>query len=127
MARCARRDSRNRGNSEESRPLTDPLRTADLCLTPLGIATTRRCHEWALRSQFQPTEPRHFAGIGRYYPGWSDRPAGVQWSLWHDLHEHRVVLAVNLEGMADAEEWPIGRVIARELDEPQLSTIAAQS
>jgi hypothetical protein len=83
--------------------------------------------EWALRSQFQPTEPRHFSGTGRYYPGWSDRPAGVQWRLWHDLHEHRVMLAVNLEGMADAEEWPIGRVIARELGEPHLPTIARQS
>ncbi|MDQ2935311.1 MAG: hypothetical protein M3R49_10125 [Chloroflexota bacterium] len=80
-----------------------------------------------LHSQFQPTDPRHFSGIGQRYPGWSDRPAGVQWSLWHDRPQSRVVLAVNLEGMADGDAWPIGQVIEKECADPQLPALALQS
>ena len=83
--------------------------------------------EWALKAHFHPTDPRHFSGIGRYYPGWSDRSAGVQWSLWHDLHQSRAVLAVNLEGMADGADWPIGRLIERERAEPLLPALAAEA
>lgn len=82
---------------------------------------------WALNSEFRSANPRHFSGIGRYYPGWSDRLSGVQWSLWHDLHREVVVLAVNLEGMADAGDWPIGRVIERERSAPLLPALAAES
>jgi hypothetical protein len=39
--------------------------------------------EWALRAFFASSDPRLFSGIGQCYPGWSDPPAGVQWSLWH--------------------------------------------
>ena len=83
--------------------------------------------EWAIHAVFHSSNPRHFSGIGRYYPGWSDRPAGVQWSLWHDLHQSRAILAVNLEGMSDESEWPIGRVIERERSDPQLPALATQS
>jgi hypothetical protein len=82
--------------------------------------------EWAMRALFDPSEPRHFSGIGRYHPGWSDRPAGVQWSLWHDLQESRVVLTVNLEGMADGDDWPIGRFLNNERSDPQLPALATQ-
>src|SRR5437762_8577746 len=80
-----------------------------------------------LHSQFHPTDPRHFSGIGQRYPGWSDRPAGVQWSLWHDRPQSRVILAVNLEGMSDGDAWPIGQLIERERADPRFPALAAQS
>ena len=82
---------------------------------------------WLLDFLSHPTEPKHFAGIGSRYPGWSDRPSGGQWSVWHDLDEGATVLAVNLEGMGDAGRWPIGRLIERERSSPMLPTLAAAS
>jgi len=45
MARSASRDSKNRGNSEKSRPLTDPPRAADFCPTQDSSSrpTTQGC------------------------------------------------------------------------------------
>jgi hypothetical protein len=80
--------------------------------------------EWAMRTFFNARDPRHFSGIGRYHPGFSDRAAGVQWSLWHDLQESRVVLTVNLEGMADGDDWPIGHLLDNERSDPQLPALA---
>jgi hypothetical protein len=51
----------------------------------------------------------------------------VQWSLWHDRPQSRVILAVNLEGMLDGAAWPIGQLIERELGDPWFPALAAQS
>jgi hypothetical protein len=42
----------------------------------------------------------------------------------HDVREKMVVLAVNLEGMHDHGDWPIGHVIERESSTPLLPQLA---
>jgi hypothetical protein len=51
--------------------------------------------------------------------GLSDDAAGVQWNAWIDHATLGAFVGVNLEGK-EYDDWPIARVIARELATPQL-------
>src|SRR5213082_3956494 len=71
-----------------------------------------------------------FVGVfgGRYRPfgnrahlrgGLSDGNDGVQWNAAYDRRTDERWLGVNLEGM-QYQDWPIGRLIQRELRAPTL-------
>ena len=79
--------------------------------------------EVAFRSVFHPVNPRFFSGFASRYVGLSDRRDGVQWSAWHNHVDKVAELAVNLEGM-EHDDWPIGRLVGRELSDPQLPAVA---
>ena len=83
--------------------------------------------EATFRALFQPVAPKEFGSAARQASGLSDRAPGlVQWSAWYD-HKHQVaLLAVNLEGMKGADaEWPIGRLIQRELAQARFPDVFA--
>jgi hypothetical protein len=50
----------------------------------------------------------------------------VQWSAWYDYKHPLAYLAVNLEGMKhESDDWPIGRLIQRELEDPHSPCVFA--
>lgn len=80
----------------------------------------------AFTAIFQPAEPKFFSGFAQRYPGLSDRAGGVQWSAWYNRVDRVAELAVNLEGMKHGD-WPVGRFIVREVEDPRLPALAAKS
>ena len=53
--------------------------------------------------------------------GISDGNEGVQWNAWYSQREQTAWLGVNLEGLK-YDDWPVARLIERELSHPQLLT-----
>ena len=83
--------------------------------------------EATFRILFRAMEGKEFGGGSKQYVGLSDKPPGlVQWSAWYDHKHGRGMLAVNLEGMKhEGDDWPIGRLIQRELQEPRFPAVFA--
>lgn len=65
---------------------------------------------------FRPSWARQF---GTPTSGLSDGNEGVQWNAWIDPVSKDAFLGVNLEGK-QYQDWPISRLILRELDQPTL-------
>ena len=64
-------------------------------------------------------QPRNFGTPSLGHLGCSDDNNGVQWNTWVDLSTGTCLFGVNLEGMA-YDDWPIERLIERELRSPRL-------
>lgn len=63
--------------------------------------------------------PQPFGNAALRIGGFSDGKDGVQWNVAYDPDDARLWVGVNLEGM-QYDDWPIARVIERELKEPSL-------
>ena len=83
-----------------------------------------RALEIAYLRVFEPEDPGYFHLIRGNYPGIHDGTEGVQWNAYHDHTEDRVTLGVNLEG-EKYDDWPIARLIDRELKKSILPSVAA--
>ena len=64
---------------------------------------------------------REFGSLSCGVPGISDGNEGVQWNAGYRPREGAVRLGVNLEGMK-YDDWPVARLIERELSRPLLLT-----
>lgn len=65
------------------------------------------------------TRPRPFGSIALQIGGFSDDKQGVQWNVAYDPRDGRQWVGVNLEGM-QYDDWPVARLIERELRDPAL-------
>ena len=63
--------------------------------------------------------PQPFGNAALRIGGFSDGKAGVQWNVAYHPDDERLWVGVNLEGM-QYDDWPIARMIERELKEPSL-------
>jgi len=83
--------------------------------------------EATFRSLFRPNVPKEFGSSAKQLFGLSDQPpGGVKWSAWYDYKHPLAYLAVNLEGMKhETDDWPIGRLIERELKDPRYPGVFA--
>lgn len=68
---------------------------------------------------FQVSAPEKFGSISMGLKGLCDGKKGVQWNVWFEFKEEEAFLGVNLEGLT-YEDWPISRLICRELEAPQI-------
>ncbi len=76
---------------------------------------------------FHPANPQPFGSQALRHQGLSDGNDGVQWNAWNDETSTGSIitwLGVNLEGM-QYRDWPIARLIQRELKEPKLIALRA--
>jgi len=64
---------------------------------------------------FGSDHSRPFGSARGQHEGVSDDAKGVQWNAGVDRERHVVTLGVNLEGL-QYDDWPIARLIERELD-----------
>lgn len=64
-------------------------------------------------------KPRPFGKQATQIGGFSDGNDGVQWNAGYDPRDRKQWLGVNLEGMK-YDDWPIARLITRELQRPTL-------
>jgi len=72
--------------------------------------------EGCYKTVFQPAHPKRFARAGGQLSGVANGTDGVQWTVWFDQRRGVAELAVDLEGLeSGALDWPIGRLIAREM------------
>ena len=70
-------------------------------------------------------DPRRFSSSSAGHAGCSDGNAGVQWNTWIDFEKDALYLGVNLEGIT-YDDWPIARLVERELDQPRLPALSSQ-
>jgi hypothetical protein len=103
--RKRRSHTEDRGTSSDS---VRAGRTAEKNFNTLGV-------EDALKTVLRPTEVKEFGSQARGLFGISNRPDGVQWSAWYDTKRDVAELAANLEGI-EHDDWPVGRLIDRELE-----------
>ena len=75
---------------------------------------------------FKVEAPRSYGTAKRPREGFSDGCAGVQWNTGIDRDRDVLTLGSNLEGMA-YDGWPIARLIERELERPQLPSLATMT
>ena len=66
-----------------------------------------------------------FGSKGLGHRGICDAAQGVQWNAWVSLRDGSGVFGVNLEGMK-YDDWPIARLIERELETPTLFSIVSR-
>ncbi|CAN5642557.1 hypothetical protein BH23CHL2_BH23CHL2_19410 [soil metagenome] len=74
---------------------------------------------------FHPANPQPFGSQALRYQGLSDGNEGVQWNAWIERMATGTPIAwlgVNLEGK-QYRDWPIARLIQRELTDPKLITL----
>jgi hypothetical protein len=76
----------------------------------------------AFMQVFQPRRPKEFGSDALGLRGLCDGNEGVQWNAWVDYREETSFLGVNLEGLK-YDDWPIARLIERELREPSLHAV----
>jgi hypothetical protein len=83
--------------------------------------------EEAFKELFHIDQPPKFGSRSLKRRGWYDGNKGVQWNTgveWHDVESGIAYLGVNLEGMK-YKDWPIARLIKRELENQRLFEIIA--
>lgn len=69
--------------------------------------------------------PRPFGSPSLKRGGLSDGAEGVQWNAAFDPRDGRQTVGVNLEGIT-YDDWPIARLIERELDQPTLPLLISR-
>jgi hypothetical protein len=69
--------------------------------------------------------PRPFGSPSLKVGGLSDGAEGVQWNVAFDPRDGRQTVGVNLEGIT-YDDWPIARLIERELDQPTLPLVISR-
>ena len=69
--------------------------------------------------------PRPFGSPSLHRGGLSDGVEGVQWNVAFDPRDGRQTVGVNLEGIT-YDDWPIARLIERELDESTLPILISR-
>lgn len=69
---------------------------------------------------------REFGNSATQIFGYSDGKEGVQWQAGYNLRVEERWAGVNLEGM-QYDDWPVARLIERELKEPTLPQIVRQN
>lgn len=70
--------------------------------------------------------PEPFGNQATHIGGWSNGSKGVQWNAAFDPRDGRQWVGVNLEGMV-YNDWPVARLIERELAEPTLLGLVAKT
>lgn len=78
---------------------------------------------------FQVSIPKKFGSISMGHKGLCDGNKGVQWNAWFVFgplfKEEEAFLGVNLEGLT-YNEWPISRLIRRELEVPKIFDVISK-
>jgi hypothetical protein len=83
----------------------------------------RRALREALRELLPSAKPKDFDD--EHFVGTHDNANGVQWHVSVERSDLTQWFAVNLEGLA-YRDWPIARFINREMESPELPSLAGQ-